>query len=105
MAVVDQDRTVAIATPGLSTTLVVYVGVAGELSYTTDTKRLVYHDGSTPGGLSLPTPIIIATVAPSSAPSAVGTIYINTSGPKIYIATETADISGWASIYPPVYFG
>ncbi len=60
--------------------------------YDTDKKHNVYHDGSV---VTYDSKVSIGTSAPSSVPTSVGQIFVDTVNKKAYISTGTSSSSDW----------
>ena len=61
------------------------------------TPTLVYVDATT-HRLLVDLNVSTGTSSPSSTPSVVGSMYVDTSGKKIYVATGTSSSSDWTIV-------
>jgi hypothetical protein len=72
---------------------------AGEPLWTTDDKKLYIGDGSTAGGIPVGGGgVSTGSTAPSSTPSQVGELYVDTTSGIAYIATGTSSSADWDQI-------
>ena len=64
----------------------------GLQSYDTDKKHPVYFDGT---NVSYDAKVTIGTAAPTTTPTSVGQLFVDTTNKKAYISTGTASSADW----------
>lgn len=85
------------ATVGLSQNLSSLVGRQGELHLTSDTDKVVVHDGKTKGGLQLAN-VKQGSGVPTTKPDHIGQFYVNTSSRTLFISVGTASAASWVEV-------